>query len=171
MVWGVNHFRVDCTSNFYEDKCFSNCSEAQWLWPGLPCNSSMSLWQFCGGGGYMLYLMIVALYPHHTHSRSTLYIYKVFQYILHTSSLSISLCSLMKLKHIPVSTQYLCMLASIWPSIKIKVECSQKPLIWMDWMWHKFFELDRNFTPQHTIRIHVQLSLPTGITSITSWYA
>jgi hypothetical protein len=76
----------------------------------------------------MLYLMIVAPYPHHTHSRSTLNIYKVFQYILHTSSLSISLCSLMKLKHIPVSTQYLCMLSSIWPSIKIKVECSQKPL-------------------------------------------
>jgi hypothetical protein len=60
----------------------------------------------------MLYLMIVAPYPHHTHSRSTLNIYKVFQYILHTSSLSITLCSLMKLKHIPVSTQtqYLCML-------------------------------------------------------------
>jgi hypothetical protein len=40
----------------------------------------------------MLYLMIVALYPHHTHSRSTLYIYKVFQYILHTSSLSVYAC-------------------------------------------------------------------------------
>jgi hypothetical protein len=37
----------------------------------------------------------------------------------------------MKLKHIPISTQYLCMLASIWPPIK--VECSQKPLICMVW--------------------------------------
>jgi hypothetical protein len=34
------------------------------------------------GGGYLLVLMIETPYPFHTHSRSSLYIYIVFQHLL-----------------------------------------------------------------------------------------
>jgi hypothetical protein len=36
----------------------------------------------CVGGGYLLVLTIEASHPLHTHSRSSLYIYKVFQHLL-----------------------------------------------------------------------------------------